>query len=72
MLTLLTLLSFVLMESSASAWITGVILAITAIKGQMIIDGFMELRGVRHLVRRAMLLYCPVLGCILLSVLTLR
>ncbi len=72
LLTFLTVLSFALMESSASGGIVGVILAITAIKGAMIVDGFMELKGIKHLVRNAMLLYCPVLGGLLLAVLTLR
>ncbi|MBY4678098.1 cytochrome C oxidase subunit IV family protein [Marinobacterium arenosum] len=64
-LILLTLISYALTDSSTLPWITGVIVALTAVKGLMIVDGFMELRGVRHWLRRCMNLYCPVLGLLI-------
>ena len=65
LLTVATLLSFYLTDSSTLSWITGLILALTAIKGHLIVDGFMELHGVRHWVRTGLLLYCPLLGLVI-------
>lgn len=64
-LILLTLISYALTDSSTLPWITGVIMALTALKGLMIVDGFMELQGVRHWLRRCMNLYCPLLGVLI-------
>lgn len=69
-LTVLTLLSFFLTESSTLAWVAAAILIMTAVKSVLIVDGFMELKGASHVVRTAMLLYCPVVGGIIFVVLT--
>lgn len=61
----LTIASYMLAEDSVLAWISAVILAITSLKGYLIIDGFMELHGHRHIMRYAMNLYCP-LVCLLI------
>ncbi|MEH6826265.1 MAG: cytochrome C oxidase subunit IV family protein [Motiliproteus sp.] len=66
----LTLLSFFLTESSTLSWGTAAILALAAVKGGLIVDGFMELNGVTHVLRSAMLLYCPVVGGIIFFILT--
>lgn len=62
LLIVTTLSSYALAEDSAHPWVIGIILLLTSIKGALIIDGFMELHGVNHLVRRALHLYCPVLA----------
>ena len=64
-LVVLTVVSYALTDNSTLPWISGVILLLTAVKGWMIVDGFMELRGHQHLVRRAMNLYCPILGVLI-------
>ena len=64
-LILLTVISYALTDNSTLPWISGVILAITAIKGYLIIDGFMELHGHKHILRYAMNLYCPVLSLLI-------
>lgn len=69
LLMALTVLSFFLTESSSLAWVAAVILAVTAVKGWFIVDGFMELNGVNHVVRTGMLLYCPVVCSIILYIL---
>tara|TARA_R110001583_G_C5616893_1_gene405906 strand:- start:745 stop:987 length:243 start_codon:yes stop_codon:yes gene_type:complete len=69
LLIALTVLSFFLTDASSLAWVVAVILAVTAVKGWFIVDGFMELNGVNHLLRTGMLLYCPVVGSIILYVL---
>ena len=68
-LILLTLSSYVLTESSTLPWISAVILFFTALKAWLIIDGFMELHGHSHILRKAMNLYCPVLTSIIWIVL---
>ncbi len=60
-LILLTIGSFALAERSVMVWVRGVVLAITALKGYLIVDGFMELHGHRHIIRYAMNLYCPLI-----------
>ncbi|WP_165840118.1 cytochrome C oxidase subunit IV family protein [Motiliproteus coralliicola] len=70
LLMIMTLLSFYLTDSSTLAWVTGVILLLTALKGHLIVESFMELHGINHLIRTAMLLYCPVLGVIIYFVLS--
>lgn len=70
LLTALTVLSFFLTESSSLSWVVAVILAVTAIKGWFIVDSFMELNGVNHVLRVGMLLYCPVVGSIIYFILT--
>lgn len=57
-----TLTTFALAEDSIHPGVIGLILVLTSIKGALIIDSFMELHGVHHLIRRAMHLYCPVLA----------
>ncbi|MFT6917198.1 MAG: hypothetical protein ACJAWL_003555 [Motiliproteus sp.] len=69
LLMTLTVLSFFLTESSSLPWVVAVILTITAVKGWFIVDGFMELHGVNHVIRTAMLLYCPVVCSIILYIL---
>ncbi|MFT5720838.1 MAG: hypothetical protein ACI9W6_001138 [Motiliproteus sp.] len=69
LLMTLTVLSFFLTESSSLPWVVAVILSITAVKGSFIIDGFMELNGVNHVIRTGMLLYCPVVCSLILYIL---
>lgn len=69
LLILLTLASYVLIESSTLPWISAIILSFTVFKAWLIIDGFMELRGHSHLLRRAMNLYCPILASVIWFVL---
>ncbi|WP_370279159.1 cytochrome C oxidase subunit IV family protein [Pontibacterium sp.] len=64
-----TLASFALAEDSIQPWVIGLILVLTSLKGALIIDSFMELHGVHHLVRRAMHLYCPVLAIMIWGIL---
>ncbi len=65
----LTLMSFFMTESSSLSWVTAAILVFTAFKGMLIVDGFMELSGVNHILRKVMLLYTPVVGSIILYIL---
>ncbi len=69
LLLLITLLSYMLAEDSVQSEVTGLILTLTAVKGALIIDGFMELHGVRHWVRYLMHLYCPLLALLIWAVL---
>lgn len=69
LLLLITLLSYILAEDSVQSGVTGLILTLTAIKGALIIDGFMELHGVRHWVRHLMHLYCPLLAVLIWAIL---
>lgn len=64
-----TIGSYTLAESSSQPWAVALILALTSIKALLIIDGFMELQGVRHLVRRSLHLYCPLLAVLIWSIL---
>lgn len=64
-----TLLSYALTESSHHPWAIAVILTLTSVKALLIIESFMELRGVRHLVRRSLHLYCPFLSLLIWSIL---
>lgn len=64
-LIILTIASYALTDTSTVPWITAVILSLTAVKGYLIVDGFMELHGVSHPIRYAMNLYCPVLCLII-------
>ncbi len=68
-LIVLTLVSYALTDQSTLPWITAVIVTLTAVKGALIIDGFMELHGLRHLLRRGLHLYCPLLGLLIWLVL---
>lgn len=61
-LIVITVVSYALTESSTLPWISAIILSLTAIKGWLIVDGFMELHGHQHAIRRAMNLYCPILA----------
>lgn len=69
LLMALTVLSYVLTDTSTFAWVTAVILVATAIKAWFIVDGFMELYGTNHVIRTAMLLYGPVVGGIIFYIL---
>ena len=69
LLLLITLLSYMQAEDSVQSGVTGLILTLTAVKGALIIDGFMELHGVRHWVRYLMHLYCPVLAMLVWAIL---
>ena len=64
-LILLTIGSYGLAEQSSLPWITAIILGSVAIKGYLIVDGFMELHGHRGLLRYAMNLYCPLLSLLI-------
>ncbi|SIT06933.1 cytochrome C oxidase subunit IV family protein [Neptunomonas antarctica] len=59
-LIILTLTMFMLGEVQPSPEIIMLVLAISAVKGLLIVLGFMELAGVKHLVQRALLLYSPI------------
>jgi hypothetical protein len=60
-LIILTLTMFMLGEVQPSPEVIMLVLSISAVKGLLIVLGFMELAGVKHLVQRALLLYSPVL-----------
>lgn len=64
-LILMTIVSYTLAEQSTASWASAVILLIVAIKGYLIADGFMELRGHKRLLRYAVALYCPLLSLII-------
>jgi cytochrome c oxidase subunit IV len=64
-LILLTIGSYVLTEQSSLPWVTAIILGFVAIKGYLIVDGFMELYGHQRLLRYAMTLYCPLLSLLI-------
>lgn len=66
-----TLLSYHLAEASMQPGIVALVLALTAFKASLIIDGFMELFNVNHLVRRSLHLYCPVLAALIWGILFL-
>ncbi|MCF7981772.1 MAG: cytochrome C oxidase subunit IV family protein [Pseudomonadales bacterium] len=61
-LILITIGSYILADVSTMPWIAAIILGLAAIKGYLIIDGFMELYGYKGFMRYAMNLYCPILG----------
>ncbi|MCB1661524.1 MAG: cytochrome C oxidase subunit IV family protein [Pseudomonadales bacterium] len=61
-LILLTIGSYTLADASTLPWIAAIILGLAAIKGYLIIDGFMELYGYKGYMRYAMNLYCPILS----------
>jgi len=64
-LILMTIVSYVLAEQSTASWASAAILLFVAIKGYLIADGFMELRGHKRMLRYAMVLYCPLLSVII-------
>ncbi|WP_027856471.1 cytochrome C oxidase subunit IV family protein [Marinobacterium jannaschii] len=61
LLMLLSLSMFLLGEQNPSPQIISLILLISVAKACLIILGYMELAGVRHLLKRGMLLYTPLL-----------
>ncbi len=61
-LILITIGSYILADISTMPWIAAIILGLAAIKGYLIIDGFMELYGYKGFMRYAMNLYCPILS----------
>lgn len=61
-LTVVTIASFTLADQSTSPLIAGLIMGLAAAKGYFIVEGFMELNGLKHFMRYAMNLYCPVMG----------
>ena len=61
-LIVVTVASYVLAGQSTSPIIVGLIMGLAAAKGYLIVDGFMELNGLKHFIRYAMILYCPVMG----------
>jgi high-affinity Fe2+/Pb2+ permease len=69
-LILVTIVSFALVELSTLPWVAAIVMGIAALKGYLIIDGFMELAGHRHILRYAMNLYCPVLALSIWALLT--
>ncbi|MEZ5524303.1 MAG: cytochrome C oxidase subunit IV family protein [Pseudomonadales bacterium] len=71
LLILLTIGSYALADKSTLPWVTAAILAVVAIKGYLIVDGFMELYGYRGILRYAMNLYCPILCLLIWAILTL-
>ncbi|WP_293266843.1 cytochrome C oxidase subunit IV family protein [Neptunomonas sp.] len=56
----LTLTMFMLGEVQPSSEIIMIVLIISAVKGLLIVAGFMELAGVKHVVKRGLMLYSPV------------
>lgn len=56
----LTLTMFMLGEVQPSAEIVMLVLSISALKGLLIVAGFMELAGVKHLIQRGLMLYTPI------------
>lgn len=60
-LILLTLTMFMLGEVQPSSEVVMLVLMISAIKGLLIVAGFMELAAVKHLIQRGLMLYSPVL-----------
>ncbi|EGG99149.1 hypothetical protein imdm_1456 [gamma proteobacterium IMCC2047] len=64
-LILMTIGSFALADQSTASWASAIILLFVAIKGYLIADGFMELRGHKRLLRYAMVVYCPLLSVII-------
>ncbi|WP_299183546.1 cytochrome C oxidase subunit IV family protein [uncultured Neptuniibacter sp.] len=66
-----TLLSFYLAETEMQPGLVAIVLMLTSLKASLIIDGFMELFKVSHLVRRSLHLYCPVLAILIWSLLFL-
>lgn len=69
-LILVTIASFALLELSSLPWITAIVMGLAAFKGYLIIEGFMELSGRRHILRYAMNLYCPVLALLIWTLVT--
>ena len=59
-LIFLTLTMFMLGEVQPSSEIIMIVLIISAVKGLLIVAGFMELAGVKHVVKRGLMLYSPV------------
>ena len=64
-LILITIGSYALADVSGLPWISAVILGLAALKGYLIIDGFMELYGYKGIMRYAMNLYCPILSLLI-------
>lgn len=64
-LILMTIGSYALADQSTAPWASAVILLFVAIKGYLIADGFMELRGHKRMLRYAMVLYCPLLSLLI-------
>lgn len=60
-LIILTLTMFMLGEERPGSDIVMLVLSISALKGLLIVAGFMELAGVKHLIQRGLMLYSPVL-----------
>jgi len=61
LLMLLSLSMFMLGEQNPSPQMVSLILLIAVAKACLIILGYMELSGIRHLIKPGMLLYTPVL-----------
>lgn len=70
LLIILTFIMFMLGEVQPSSDIVMLVLSISALKGLLIVAGFMELAGVKHLIQRGLLFYTPVV-VVLISLLLL-
>lgn len=61
LLIILTLTMFMLGEVQPGSDIVMLVLSISALKGLLIVAGFMELASVKHLIKQGLMLYTPVL-----------